>query len=322
MPYLLFYTDMDPHDMLRFILNRVTYTEYRDSISDMFESLKKEQRSRFAYLLMRAADNDTIYNYSFNGMKIGCEYLSNLICATFELIKTGQSFDDDYMEECRIIICELEKQIQKNLSDASSIDNIISLMNSNTFFMNKTVLGKQNDKNIESETTTYFKVNVVKNIKSFIINNQDNIIIESKINVNNMQANINNQNIIIQDKIDGNIYIDGNNQYDTNASESPKYKPASQKLWTWLKFVFAAIFAIATIALIILDHFLIALIPFVCMFAPFIIPKLCKSCCGCLPIVSSYVKDNKHDLDSRTNSRHKIVVQNPTMNDSIIPLTK
>ena len=69
---------------------------------------------------------------------------------------------------------------------------------------------------------------------------------------------------------------------------------------SWLKFVLAAIFAIATIVLIILDHFLIALIPFVCMFAPFIIPKLCKSRCGCLPIFSSGVKDDNHDLDSHS----------------------
>ena len=277
MPYLLFYTNMDPHDMLRFILNRVMDARYQDSISDMFESLGPEQQSRFAYLLMRAADNDAIYNYYYNGNNLGCWYLSNLICATFELIKTGKSFDDDYMEECRIIICELEKQIQKKLSDAFSIDNIISLMNSNTFSMIT---------NKVEEGIIYFKVYVVNStyIKQSVINNQNEIINNDNISnqnfINNNQNNnvITNQNITNQNGSNKSLYSQ-NSKYDPYASESPKYNSPSKKIkLAWLKFAFAVIFAIATIVLIVLELYLIALIPFVCMFAPFIIPKLCESC--------------------------------------------
>ncbi|MBQ9491813.1 MAG: hypothetical protein IJU86_03475 [Firmicutes bacterium] len=273
MPYLLFYTNMDPHDMLRFILNRVTYTEYRDSISNMFESLKPEQQSRFAYLLMRAADNDAIM-HAANNDAIRCWCLSNLICATFELIKTGKSFDDDYMEECRIIICELEKQIQKKLSDAFSIDNIISLMNSNTFSMIT---------NKVEEGIIYFKVYVVNStyIKQSVINNQNEIINNDNISNQNFINNNQNNNVITNQNGSNKSLYSQNSKYDPYASESPKYNsPSKKSKLAWLKFALAVIFAIATIVLIVLELYLIALIPFVCMFAPFIIPKLCESCCG------------------------------------------
>ena len=49
-------------------------------------------------------------------------------------------------------------------------------------------------------------------------------------------------------------------QYDHNASESSKYQPLSKKLWTWLKFIFATIFAAGAIVAVIFDSGILAAI--------------------------------------------------------------
>ena len=71
----------------------------------------------------------------------------------------------------------------------------------------------------------------------------------------------------------------------------------SKSKFSWLKFVLAAIFVVGTIVAIVFEFYILAAGLLALAILSLFAPKLCKSCCGCLPIVSSYVKDDNHDLD-------------------------
>ena len=277
MPYLVFYKDMQPDEMLNCVLQKVStdknLNKNLEAIAVKFSELgqNESRRLRFAYLLMQAIlpslTQDKKKYESLDDNKA-----SNLICAIFNLIKDEKDFSDNAMEN---YIVAIQSEKGAIITDNRNVDIAQTTQNMKQLFNERMNIPGNN----VNENNNNFNNNII----------QQNLNTQNTIN-NNFHGNnnivINNRNIISHQNL--------------NLEKYQKYNPASKNKFSWLKFVLAAIFAIATIVLIILDHFLIALIPFVCMFAPFIIPKLCKSRCGCLPIFSSGVKDDNHDLGSHS----------------------
>ena len=170
---------------------------------------------------------------------------------------------------------------QSNQDKAQDFDKYLSDFICDAFNM----IATWDDFNFD-ENNCLATTNQIKNWRQNILNCAQNANyvpkpgIPIKFNVYDDQFNnvINDQNIIINNNIRANI----NNQNIINKNINNKR--------TWLKFAFAAIFVVTTIVLIVLELYLYALIPFVLMFAPFIIPKLCKSCCR-----SSYPINSSHE---------------------------
>ena len=88
--------------------------------------------------------------------------------------------------------------------------------------------------------------------------------------------NINN-NIINSNK--NNINQSG--QYNPYASESPKYKPASKKILTWLKFIFATICAVGAIVAVIFESYILTAILLAATLLTLFGKLIFSSCLGC-----------------------------------------
>lgn len=205
MPYLVFYRDMEPNEVINRVLKKVSsdqkLSNYLETIAIRFSELgeldiKKEnnnesRRLRFSYLLMQAVLPDLVKNEK-TGVReyksLSDQQVSNLICAIFDLIKNEQNFDDQAMKNYRTVI-QSEKTDMRN--------------------------AKQ--ENIDIEKTT-------KNMKKFSNQLQSNNINNNNIN-NNMNNDMNNNiipklNCTLKFKFEGKTFekfID--DIYDINISE-------------------------------------------------------------------------------------------------------
>lgn len=280
--YVWFTDTMTLHLEIDTILKKVKNDQFRDAICAKFlslgvldakekNSINKNRQMIFAYLLMCAfekcmANKNLVYNNQYGYFNQGKaqdfdKYLSDFICVAFNMIANCDHFNFDE-NNCQVTINQIKNWRQEILNCAQNASYVPNP-----------------------------GIPIEFNVYDAQFNNN---IIQPNNNVINNISNIDNQNSIINNNVIQKAnYGSNENLYSQNAFESPKYKPASKKLRTWLKFAFAAIFAVTTIVLIVLEFYLYALIPFVLMFAPFIIPKLCKSYCKHVYTIDPLYNENK-----------------------------
>ncbi len=300
MPYVWFTDTMTLHLEIDTILEKVKDDQFRDAICAKFLSLgvldaqeknpiNKKRQMIFAYLLMYAFEkcmaNKNLVQNQFGQVNPAKaqnfdKYLSDFICDAFNMIATWDDFNFDE-NNCLATTNQIKNWRQNILNCAQNATYVPS-----------------------SGSPVQFDIHYEQFNNNTIINdNNKNIIIQG--NINNQNDIINNNIITNQNGSNKSLYSQ-NSKYDPYASESPKYNsPSKKSKLAWLKFALAVIFAIATIVLIVLELYLIALISFVFMFLPFVIPKLCESCLRCVYSIDPSYKNERDYNDNYSDNNKK-----------------
>ena len=304
MPYLVFYKDMQPDEMLNCVLKKVStdknLNNNLEAIAVKFSELgqldiektnnNESRRLRFAYLLMQAmlpnlTQNKTKYKL------LDDNKARNLILAIFNLIKDEKDFSNNAMENYRVAIQSEKEAIIINDEDvniAKTTRNMKQLFNDKMGIQGNNVMNNNVNENNNNFNNDIIQQNM--NNQNNINNNNNNFNGNNNIVINNQNNNSRNNinsgynsdmmqefDLLINPPVNRNIISNRN----LNLEKYPKYNPASKNKFSWLKFVLAAIFASGAIVAVIFEFYILAAIALAAAIFTLFGKLIFSRCFGC-----------------------------------------